>query len=336
MAASTPLLNAVPRPEVYEEVQVDSGGVPIVLSVWHAEPARAMVVFLAGTMVHPLFYGEFLDGLAAEGFTVVGVHSQGHGKSPRTGAPLSWDALVGNARNAVDYAADRFGGPLVLMGSSQGGMLAMAVAACGGPLAGVVAHNVLDPADPSALRVTRFPSWLTVARRPLRWLVGLSGRLLAWLPVPIGAYLDLGRVCGEPESLERFRSDPLALRAYPSRFLASLFTADLSGMTDGSIRCPVVVLAATGDPLFPIADARRLYARIAAPAKRLVEIDLGRQLILTDCVPQVLPRVAAEITTLTGHRREGVVSPPHPATPTRSTSLAIGGRHGTAQVRIAR
>lgn len=195
MAASTPPLNAVPRPEVYEDVQIDSGDVPIVLSVWHAEPARATVVFLAGTMVHPMFYGEFLDGLAAEGFTVVGVHSQGHGKSPRTGAPLSWDALVGNARSAVDYAADRFGGPLVLMGSSQGGMLAMAVAACGAPPAGVVAHTVLDPADPSALRVTRFPSWPTVARRRLRWLVGLSGRLLPWLPVPIGAYLDMGAGC---------------------------------------------------------------------------------------------------------------------------------------------
>lgn len=82
------------------------------------------------------------------------------------------------------------------------------------------------------------------------------------------------------------------------RFIASLFTADLSGMTDGSIRCPVVVLAATGDPLFPIDDARRLYERISAPTKRFVEMDLDRHLILIACVPQVLPRVAAEITTL--------------------------------------
>lgn len=75
------------------------------LSLWHADPARATVVFLAGTMVHPLFYAEFLDGLAAEGFTVVGVHRQGHGKSPRTAAPLTWDALVGNARISPNETA---------------------------------------------------------------------------------------------------------------------------------------------------------------------------------------------------------------------------------------
>jgi hypothetical protein len=45
----------------YEEVAIHSGGVPIVLSIWHAEPQRATGVFLAGTMVHPLFYAEFLE-----------------------------------------------------------------------------------------------------------------------------------------------------------------------------------------------------------------------------------------------------------------------------------
>lgn len=50
------------------------------------------------------------------------------------------------------------------------------------------------------------------------------------------------------EFLDELAADPLALHAYPLRFLASLFTADLSGMIHGSIRCPVVVRAATGDP----------------------------------------------------------------------------------------
>jgi alpha-beta hydrolase superfamily lysophospholipase len=59
---------------------------------------------------------------------VVGVHSQGHGLSPRTRAPLPWQALVRNAEDAVAYATERFGGPVVVLGSSQGGMLAIALA----------------------------------------------------------------------------------------------------------------------------------------------------------------------------------------------------------------
>lgn len=288
-------MNTVARPEAYEEVQLRSGGVPIVVSIWAADPSRATVVFLPGTMVHPLFYTEFLDGLAAAGFTVVGVHSQGHGHSPRTRAPLTWDALVRNARDAVAYATERFDEPVIVLGSSQGGMLAMAVAATGASLAGVIAHNILDPADPSALRVTRLPGWLTTVRRPLRRLLALAARALPRLPVPIGAYLDLRRVCGDPQSLDRFRTDPLALHAYPLRFIASLFTADLSCMTDGSIRCPVVVVAAIGDPLFPIDDARRLYERIAAPAKRFVALDLDRHLIFNERVEEVLPVIEAEL-----------------------------------------
>jgi alpha-beta hydrolase superfamily lysophospholipase len=281
-----------------EEVRIVSGGVPIALSVWHAEAHRGTVVFLAGTMVHPLFYREFLDGLSSAGFAVVGVHAQGHGRSPRTGAALTWEALLRNAQDGVTYALDRFGHPVIVVGSSQGGMLAVALAATGVPVDGVLAHNILDPSDPAALRVTRFPRWLRVVYRPLRWLIAMGGRLLPRLPVPIEAYLDLRRVCGDRRSLERFRTDPLALQRYPLGFLAGLFTADLSGMTDGRIRCPVTVLAASGDPLFPTDDARRLFDRIEAPRKRFVEVDLDRHLIFNECVPEVLPRVVAELATL--------------------------------------
>jgi hypothetical protein len=57
-----------------------------------------------------------------------------------------WANLVANATDAVDWAADQLDGPVVLLlGSSQGGVLAMAVAARSRRLALVAAHNVLDP-----------------------------------------------------------------------------------------------------------------------------------------------------------------------------------------------
>jgi len=99
------LLNAVQRPEVYEEVLVESAGALIALSVWRGERDAPCVVFLPGTMTHPLFYEEFLDGLARAGFNLVGVHFQGHGKSPRVKCLFSLDDLVQNACDAVSYAS---------------------------------------------------------------------------------------------------------------------------------------------------------------------------------------------------------------------------------------
>ena len=60
-SAEQKLLNAVQRPEAYREVVVCSAGTRIVLSVWDAPGGTPVVLFLPGTMTHPLFYEEFLE-----------------------------------------------------------------------------------------------------------------------------------------------------------------------------------------------------------------------------------------------------------------------------------
>jgi alpha-beta hydrolase superfamily lysophospholipase len=279
-----PIPNRPSRPRPYYETVIVSAGAPIVLSIWPGDPGAPTVVFLPGTMTHPLFYAEFLEGLNRRGLSVVGVHYQGHGKSPRVTSRLGWANLVANAADAVDWAADQLDGPVVLLGSSQGGILAMAVAARSRKLALVVAHNVLDPSLPESLTVSRLPRWLVGAYRPLLATLGLAARVAPGLPVPFWAYLDLDRVCGQPQTRRRFLTDPLGLRVYPLGFLAELFTADLSGLGDGSIGCPVLVVAASGDPLFSFAYTRRVFDRIVAPAKELLVFEVDRHLLFNECV----------------------------------------------------
>ena len=48
--------------------------------------------------------------------------------------------------------------------------------------------------------------------------IWLAARIAPGLPVPLWAYLNLGRVCGQPETRRRFLTDPLGLRAYPLAF----------------------------------------------------------------------------------------------------------------------
>ena len=58
-------------------------------------------------------------------------------------------------------------------------------------------------------------------------------------------------------------------------------------MRDGSLRCPVLVVAATGDPLFGLAYIRRVFDRIVAPSKQLLLFDVDRHLLLNECVELV-------------------------------------------------
>lgn len=293
------LLNQVQRPDAYRELVITSAGAPIVLSVWEGQPGHAAVVFLAGTMTHPLFYEDFLDALNRAGVTVVGVHVQGHGKSPRVAQPLTFTTLVTNARDAVAWTRHQFHGvPVTVLGSSQGGIVAMALAAAGEHLDCAFAHNVLDPALPSTIDITRFPHRLTRAYPAVRAVFAAGGRLLPRLRVPFDAYLEMDRVTRDPDNAEYFYTDPLGLRSYPLAFMASLFAADLSGLHDGSITCPVVVIAGERDPLFPLAYTRQVYDGIVAPAKELLILDSERHLLFNEDIETVLPPLLERLAAL--------------------------------------
>ncbi len=53
----------------------------------------------------------------------------------------------------------------------------------------------------------------------------------------------------------------------------------------------MVVIAASGDPLFPFDDVQRLYEQIKAPAQGLLRCDLQYHLIFNECLDAVLPRL---------------------------------------------
>lgn len=316
---SDKVLNKVQHPDAYREVLISSGGSVIVLSVWGGRPGQAAVVFLPGTMTHPLFYEEFLDALNQTGLTIVGVHSQGHGKSPRTRKPLTFDRLLENARDAVAWTHHEFpDAPIAVLGSSQGGVVAMALAASGEHLDIVIAHNVLDPSLAASVEITRFPRWLRhVYPIVVQAIVGL-GRVAPRIPVPFDAYLDIKRVCREATNAEYFYTDPLGLRAYPLGFMATLFSADLSGMRNGSISSPVLVVAGRGDPLFPLSYTRAVYESIVAPHRELLILESKVHLLFNEDLDVVLPPLLDRLALLSS-RLSIEVQPIEPRTDMRAT-----------------
>ncbi len=303
------VLGQVSRPERYAETLIESQGVPIVLSLWRSGTAgeaerRGTVVFVPGTMMHPLFYADALEAVSDAGWHVVGVHPQGHGKSPRVARTLRWATVVANAVDAARATRAHVQGPVLLMGSSQGALVALLAAADVGPTVtdGVLVHNLFDPARPESVEVTRYPPQAARFHHAVRSALGFAGKLLPGVPVPISAYLRPSQVFGDPASQQWFEEDPLALHSYPLRFVADMVNADTRALRDGSLRVPVTVLATRHDPLFPLAGIEAAYAELRAPRKELVVLDSHRHLIYQE---EVEIAVAATLSALDGLCADG-------------------------------
>jgi alpha-beta hydrolase superfamily lysophospholipase len=266
----------------YSEHTVTSGGARIVLSVWEPLAPEAAIVFVPATMVHPLYYEPLLRGFAERGFAVIGLHPVGHGKSSRDVKRYTLRDIVQNGRDAVTFALERFRLPVIAFGSSQGGIVAAALAAEDGRIAAAFPHNVLLSELPDSIAVSRFPRWLARAYRPLQGALKLLAKLLPDLKLPLDFYLDRARIGSEPEVWEPFERDPLCLKHYSLHFLASLFTTRFPGLTDGSVRCPLYVVADSGDRLFTPEYMQKVFERLRAPYKETVTFHTeGHMLMVT-------------------------------------------------------
>ncbi len=268
--------------ENYREELIESAGTRIALSIYESKKNDPCVVFLPGTMTHPLLYDEFLSGIARRGFTVVGVHSVSHGKSPREKALYTVCDLLENARDAVTFCLERYNGVVGVLGSSQGGLLAGLLAGTDHRLKAAFAQNIILPSLPETISVTVFPRWLTSVYGPVRILMRAAFSLLPRVKMPLSGYLDIERITTDKEIQQRVIADPIGLTAYPFYFMKSLFFTDTSPITDGSIRCPVVVIASAGDKLFSKGYQATAYEMVKAPKKEILWFDEDCHLIMVE------------------------------------------------------
>ena len=285
----------LPSYAAYSEKLIDSANTRIALSIYSSNKNDPCVVFLPGTMTHPLFYDDFLAALAGHGFNIVGVHFLSHGKSPRERKRYTFDDMVQNLEDTISFCIDHFGSKPIVMGSSQGGILSMALAARDSRIQAVFAHNILLPALKESISITNFPRFFRLFYGIFSPLMKCLASVMPGLQVPITAYLDFDRITPSPDIQQGFYRDPIGLTSYPLCFLASLFTADLTGITNGSIQCPVVVIASKGDPLFSFSYCSDVFDKIAAPRKEMIVFDEPYHLIFNECVDRVIDHIVGSL-----------------------------------------
>jgi alpha/beta hydrolase fold len=165
----------------------------------------------------------------------------------------------------------------VTIGSSRGGILAVALAALDHRIDAVFAHNILDPTLPASIQITRFPRWLARTYPAVRMPRPTCGRtrspadqadayVLLFDHLGIGEVDVLGISAGTTSALQ------LALR-HPDRVRHLVI---VSGNLPGNPTAVTLLRRARDDPLCAFAATGRAAARI--PGAVFVPLDRGGHL----------------------------------------------------------
>ncbi len=275
----------------FEQGAISNDGIRLHLDIIAVAAGRPTVVFIPGTSVYGLTFGNFLAALADRGYNVVSVDPRGHGRSEGLRGSYTVPELVSDARAAIRYAKQRFNGPVFIAGSSQGGVAAFYAAAADPDLAGAICHNAADLADPGNFELTDRP----LLARTLRPLTLALAGLAPELPINIARYYAL-LSRGDTVIKERLAADPLSLKVIRLKALASLSSAKLERPVE-AIKTPVLLLHGGEDRIFPRAFIERLHARLTCQKALKVYDGLGHFLV-TEQVEAILPDIAQWIDDL--------------------------------------
>ncbi len=271
--------------ERFEKAAIQSDGLRLHLDVIEVARGKPTVVFIPGTSVYGLVFGNFLAALADRGVNVVSVDPRGHGRSEGLRGDYNVPELVRDGRAAIAYSRERFGGPIFVSGSSQGGIVAFYLAATDEKLAGAICHNAADLADRNNAKTVTDHPWIAQLLRPL--VLGLAA-VTPKLMFNVERYYDL-LSRGDKRVKQWLAADPLSLKRISMRALASLATAPLERPVE-KISTPILLLHGAKDNIFPLAFAQGLHQRLTCDKTLKVYPDVGHFLV-TDHANRIVPDI---------------------------------------------
>jgi alpha-beta hydrolase superfamily lysophospholipase len=234
------------------------GGVEIYWQAWLPDDAatpRATIVLAHGASEHGGRYAWTGEELAKRGYAVYAIDHRGHGRSsgPR--------AVIDRMQNAVEdlhtlvekARSKQPGRPLVLLGHSMGGAVALAYTS--------------EHEDALDALVLSGPLAALEAASPVQ---RVAGRVLSVVAPKLGVVgIDSSAVSRDPEVVKDYDADPLNYHGkLPARTVA-----ELSGAIDGfpeavaEFKLPLLVMHGTADRLVPIAGGQMVAERAGSADK---------------------------------------------------------------------
>jgi UDP-glucose 4-epimerase len=239
------------------------------------------VVFSPGIGAYARFYLPALGALCDAGFNVVGIDRPGHGLSEGRRGDCTMEEILDVVEETVRYARERFGAPVVLAGSSLGGIISWYALTREPDVEAVVCHNIAHP------RVFHEPA--------MRFKVPALLRLAQVAPhakVPAKRIANFEKLSFSPEILDyaRHEQDQIWCWAITARSAASLFSYK-PPLDWSQVKTPVLVLEGERDEMVTPA-----FTEQVVQAGRPQNVDLRilpglGHLLLHDHLDETLPLV---------------------------------------------
>jgi pimeloyl-ACP methyl ester carboxylesterase len=136
-----------------ENVWLDCDGARIHLDLHRSEKPRATIVFQPGSGAHARVYFVLGGLLARRGYNFLGIDRPGHGLSGGERGDCTIEQAIGVSAAAIGYARRELRVPVVLMGSSMGGLLTIFGLLSGLQPDFAVAHNFVYPGKLFSMRL---------------------------------------------------------------------------------------------------------------------------------------------------------------------------------------
>ncbi|MHA1734347.1 MAG: alpha/beta hydrolase [Promethearchaeota archaeon] len=228
------------------------------------------VVFVHGTAVYGRFYADFLFGLYKAGLRVVALDLPGHGLSEGKRGHFTVGELVTTVRDVVTYVLERFGGDVVVVGSSLGGITSLYLAAEDERIRAAVCVNAALLNEKAHERIVKVHGIL----RLLKPLVPALARVMPSFRLSVWHYLDALNLFSKQDWVEIFQvllGDPLVSDRYTLKSLASQMR-DPPARPVEEIRTPVLILNGSHDVLFSVEYMREIFGRLERSEHKRLEI----------------------------------------------------------------
>ncbi len=158
-----------------ENLRIGRGGKEIHLDFYRARAPRATIVFQPGIGMYARVYSVLGGVLSREGYHFLAIDRPGHGLSPgeKGGGTVEEDIAV--TGEVIEFARHSFRLPVVLLGSSLGGILTFFAVLSGLSPELAIAHNVIYPGWYAGFRglgeiLSRFPNRMV----PIKWIANFK------------------------------------------------------------------------------------------------------------------------------------------------------------------
>lgn len=224
-------------------------GTELFVRDWPLEAAGAGVVLLHGIGEHSGRYAHVARFFNEQGYAVRTYDHRGHGRSggARGDVPGA-DALIEDARLAIEDFARRLARPPLLVGHSMGGLYAAYYATRGvSPLSGLILSS-------PALAIR-----LSGAQRLLLRLLEAAAPGLG-----VANRLDVRYLSHRPDVIEAYSSDPLVHRRISARLLNSMLAAaEYAQAAASGLNVRTLVLVAGEDRLVDARGSVAFHAQLA-------------------------------------------------------------------------